>query len=994
MKYFVLYSFFIVLILKPSFLQSQGTIQGQVLDQDKQVLSFVSVQIKGSTDGTSCDELGKFQISTSIPATLILTLLGYETKEITVTSYEEMEIIMQNSSKLLDQVIVVGYGTSKKSDITGSSIKIKSSEISQLPVLTASQAIQGRAAGVSIINSGAPGSTPNVRIRGVGSVLGGADPLYIVDGIITSDIRNISANDIENIDILKDASSTAIYGARAANGVILITTKNSSKKKIQINYNNQLGVRILAHAVEMSPPGYYAQYCNIAADFPAVTAGEVTGSTDWYKEITRPALFHQHHLSINGKVNRYNYFLSASVLNENGLLIDNNYNRYTLRYNHEYKLLDNLKIGNTISFSRYISNNKPHSLFTTAYIAAPIFNALNPDGTFGNVSNVINNVGNPLATLKNTLDRSYGNRYQTTFFGEYTLFKNWKAKSQFSADIEYNNGWEYIPEYATYLNNGTKAGQQNELPDLRFNRDTSYQWVWDNTLTYEKNWRNIHDLKFLVGHTAERRDGWKNIARIGNYNIQNDSKEWRLNFVDTARGQQNMRDPIDNYFRRESYFARLNYKLKSRYILSATIRRDANSNFPKSNRWGNFPSVGIAWLLSQEKFISNIKWIDELKIRSSFGLVGNDVIRPGQFDLRPTERLYTYFGVNRIDGATVLGIVDPNLKWEVVRELDFGVEFSLMNQKWSGEIDLYHKKATDALFVIPYAAIGFGNSLLTNAADIVNKGIEFALKYRFSTSRNFKHTIATNLSFNKNRVEKVGLGRALNFGNLNNGSSATQTLAGEEIGSFWVYKTDGLFQTEAEVNATPHIINAKPGDLKIVDVNKDGLIDNLDRVHVGSYQPKMIIGLNYQIAWKNWDLSCDIFSLLGNKVYNGKKGIRFGSNYNVELDVAKKAWTPGSGENKNPRPTNVTPYPTDYFVENGSFVRINNITLGYQHQSPNYWNRIEKIRYYVGAQNPFLFTKYTGFTPELPGNQNEAGIEINVYPISSVFLIGLNVEFR
>ncbi|HQX45681.1 MAG TPA: TonB-dependent receptor, partial [Saprospiraceae bacterium] len=513
-------------------------------------------------------------------------------------------------------------------------------------------------------------------------------------------------------------------------------------------------------------------------------------------------------------------------------------------------------------------------------------------------------------------------------------------------------------------------------------------------LSFSKTFGTMHDLKILMGHTAERRDGWMSRATITNYDIPNDESYWRLNFEDTSRGQQNFRDPIENYFRRESYFARVNYKLLDRYLVNATIRRDANSNFPATNRWANFPSIGLGWILSQENFMQSVSFVDELKIRASYGLVGNDVIRPGQFDLRPTERLFTYFGTDRIDGATVTGIIDPNLKWEVVTEYDFGIEFSLLKQRFAGEIDFYHKKANDALYTIPYASIGFGNSLLTNAADVINSGVELGLKYRLPVQNEITQVISTTFTYNKNKVDNVGLGRALNFGSLGNGSTATQTLQGYEIGSFWVYRTDGIFQNEEEIKSYPHIINTKPGDLRLKDLNNDGIIDNLDREHIGSYQPKFIIGLNYAVSWKNWDASIDLFSLLGSKVYNAKKGIRFGSNYNVELEVAKNRWVPGSNENKNPRASNSTPYPSDYFVESGSFFRINNVTIGYKLEAGKFWNAIEQFRLFVGAQNPLLLTKYTGFTPELPGNQNESGIELNIYPVSAVFLFGLNVTFK
>ncbi len=488
--------------------QNEIKVTGRVLTESGEVLAGVSISVKGSTKGTITDNMGNFSIIVQDNAILIFSAIGYNNLEENVTGKSILNVSLKQSSRLLDQVVVIGYGASRKKDLTGSSASIKGADIINLPALTATQAIQGKVSGVQITNSGAPGSAPNVRIRGVGSVLGGADPLYVVDGIITTDIRNINASDILSIDILKDASSTAIYGARAANGVVLITTKAGSKSKFSVNYNAQAGVKLLTHKEQMAGPGLYAAYSNEAAGAPAVTGGDVTGSSSWYDEITRPAIFNSHNLSVSGGKNKYRYFLSLGYLNENGILIVNKYTRYTARYNHEYAISSKFKVGNNIGYSHYISENKPYSLFTTAYIASPIFDAVNPNGSFGNTSSGISNVGNPYATLKTTNDRSYGDRLQTTLWGEYQIIKGLSFKSQFGIDLEQNNGWNYTPAYKTFLPVGLEGAQYNDDADLSFNRDSIYQWVWDNYLTYDKKFSTNHDLRVTIGHTSERRNGW------------------------------------------------------------------------------------------------------------------------------------------------------------------------------------------------------------------------------------------------------------------------------------------------------------------------------------------------------------------------------------------------------------------------------------------------------------------------------------------------------
>jgi TonB-linked SusC/RagA family outer membrane protein len=977
--------------LKKPLPEIEKKITGKVLSESGEALAGVSVVVKGSATGTTTDNNGDFSITVPDDGVLVFSVVGYETTEIVVSGKTTLAVTLKQATRSMEQVVVVGYGTARKRDLTGASISIKGSEISNLPSLTATQAIQGKAAGVQIINSGAPGSSPNVRIRGTGSILGGVDPLYIVDGIITDDIRNINSADIVSIDILKDASSTAIYGARAANGVVLLTTKAGSRTGLSINYNAFAGVRLLTHKVLMAGPNLFTVYSNAAAGAPAILATDITGSTEWYSEITRPAIFQNHNLSLSGGKNKYRYFISGGYLNENGILKDNNYQRITVRLNHDFTISSKLKIGNNLSFSHYKAENKPYSLFSQAYIAAPIFNAKNPDGTYGNTDK--SDVGNPLATLEMTNSRSYGNRATGTLWGEYQIIKGLSFRSSFGIDGEQNNGWNYSPVYFTYLANGIQANQKNEKSDLNFSKDSIYHWTWDNFFTYERKFKTDHNIKLTAGHTSERRNGWTNNASILNGNVPNDESAWVLNFTDTAGGQQNTRRPIGNYYRRESFFIRANYAFMDKFLLNATYRRDGNSNFPASHRWGNFPSIGAGWIISKENFMQNQKLFDFLKLRASYGWAGNDVVPSGAFDLKPTEFLYAYFGTNRVNGATVTTIVDQNLQWEVVKELDFGIEFSAINKKLTGEIDYYHKNATKALYRIPLPNLGFGSDFVTNAADVLNQGIELALSWNNTINKNLKYNLKGNFTYNKNSVESIGIGQAIYDGNLNNGKTATITAVGQPIGSFWVYKTDGIFQTNADVLAYPHLPNAQAGDFKLVDLNKDGVIDDKDKYYAGSYQPKIYYGLNASVNWKQFDFGLDIFGNAGNKVYNAKKGVRFGGNYNVEYDVATNRWQPGSGINDEPRAYNGTATVSDYFVEPGSFIRINNITAGYTVKLKGD-SHFQNVRVFANAQNPFILTKYTGFTPELPGSPTASGIELNVYPISASYMLGVNVQFK
>lgn len=968
----------------PPDLYAQNKVTGNVSGTDGQPISFASILETGTKNGTASDASGNFSINVSNPnASLSITSVGYTSQTISLNGRTSITITLVGSgAKELEQVVVIGYGSQRKRDLTGSNTNIKGSEIANIPALTATQALQGKVSGVQITSSGAPGSAPDVRIRGVGSILGGVNPLYVVDGIITGDIRNINNADILSIDVLKDASSTAIYGARAANGVILITTKAGSKGKFSVNYNGYAGVKMLINKVQMAEANLYTIYSNEAAGANVITTADITGNTNWMDEITRPAFTQNHNISVSGGKNKYRYYISGGYLNEQGVLLGNDYQRYTVRFNQELNVTSKLKFGNILSFSKYTSNNKPYSVFTQAYIASPIYKAKNADGTYGFTET--SNVGNPLATLDFTNDKSYGIRGSGSIWGEYQIAKGLSFRSSFGIDAEQNNGHNFTPVYAV------SSTQKNEVSQLTYTSDSIYQWTWDNYFTYKKTFGS-HDFTATLGHTAERRNGWS--ERATKSGVSDNESDWKLNFKDTTGAQQNFRDPIGNYFKRESYFVRVNYRFMDKYLVNLTYRRDANSNFSPDNRWGNFPAIGIGWLVDKEDFMKDQKTFSNLKLRASYGYVGNDVINAGAFDLKPTRNLYAYFGTNYINGATITSIVDPNLQWEVNKEFDLGLEFGILEGKLTGEIDYYNKLSTKALYIIPLPDLGFGANFITNAANVQNTGVEIALGWKDKINENLNYTLRANATFNKNLVKNVGIGQALDYGDLNNGYKTTRTVVGQPIGSFWVYKTNGIYQNNAEIEAEPHLDNTKPGDFRIVDMNKDGSIDFLDREFVGSYQPKIYGGFNASINWKKLDFSFDVYGNYGNKVYNAKKGVRTGGNYNVEYDIAIKRWQPGSNENVYPRAFNGVVPPLDYFVESGSFVRLNNVTLGYT-VNPKNTSHIGSFRVYASAQNPLIFTKYSGFTPELPGNQNEAGIELNVYPISATYLIGVNLQFK
>ena len=889
--------------------------------------------------------------------------------------------------KPIDEVVVIGYATAKKKDLTGAMSSIKGSELVAQPVLTATQALQSKMAGVQITNSGAPGSSPNVRIRGTGSVIGGAEPLYVVDGVITDDIRNINTADILSIDVLKDASSTAIYGVRAANGVILITTKRGGSGKPKLSYDGYAGVKLMANKIAMARPGTYSNYSNEAAGTNAILKTDITGETDWFQTITRPGNMNNHNLSMSGGSESTSYLFSVNYFNENGILNDNNYERVSIRSNNEYRISDRLKFGNNISLTRWNSNNKPFSLFTDAYNAAPIYDAKNPDGTYGFTT--LSDVGNPLAKLEYTDDKTWGNRFMGNFFTDIQLKKNLKFRSSYGIDYDNSRGANYQQRFRV------SPTQKYDTTTLTQSEMEKYRWIWDNTLTYTPTLKKGHGMQILAGHTAERYDGFEQSFRLDGVPS---AKQYR--YLNTGRdpvqGFINYQRPIADYGRRESYLGRVSYNYEGKYLLNASFRRDGSSKFPIQNRWGNFPSVGLGWMVSNENFMKNVRTINSLKIRGSWGRVGNDRINPSEFVTLLSTGLSAVFGDQVVFGSTIAEIKDPNLKWETTEEIDLGVDFEAMNGHIAGVIDFYNKKTIGALFNIPLPG-GLGdnnNSMLTNAADILNRGLEVSVRYNKNSKGKFNYSLGVNATFNHNEVLGLGNGLPTNFGSLRNGEFATRVATGQAIGSFWVYETQGVFQTQAEVDAAPHFLGTKPGDFKVIDQNQDGKINDLDRIYAGSYQPKCFMGMNGSFKYANWDLNIDLLGNFGNKIFNGKKTVRYGGNYNIEKAVADDRWTPTNNTNTAPRAFNGVPKPTDYFVESGSFVRLNNLTIGYNLPAKiAKKSKVQGYRFFITAQNAFTWKKFSGFSAELPGNPADAGIELDIYPTSSTFLTGLSIQF-
>ena len=984
--------------------QSILSVSGHIHSESGIPVEGASVRVKGTNTGTASDASGFYSVNAPDNGTLIVSSIGYETIEIPVNGRTSIDIILKSSAITGEQVVVIGYGTQRKRDVTGSIASVKGSELSKQPVLTATQALQGKVAGVQIISSGAPNSAPTVRIRGTGSILGGEDPLYVVDGVITNDIRNINTADILTEEILKDASSAAIYGVRAANGVIIITTKKGRGGKMQISYDANAGIRQASKIVKMANSAEYTTYLNEAAGTTIVDpALAATTSTDWYGEILRTAFEQNHNISLSGGSDKINYFFSAGYLTDQGIVLNNTFRRFTLRSNNEYIISKKLRANTLVSFSN--GNTQDVNLGTAyndAYHAAPVIPG-KVNGRYGNTSGY-QNVGNPILDIENNDNRYQENRLQATAYIEYKPVEWLTLRSSYGTDLGFNNrrvyNYQFGADSITFIPmTGLGSGNQyNNKSNLSVTDERNNRWVWDNTATFKKTF-NKSDLTVLAGTTAERIFTSSNSESRSDVPAEKDL--WYIGAGDPATQTNSSGAGLNT---RISYLGRVNYAYDKKYLLTATFRADGSSLFSKNYSYD--PSIGIGWIITDEKFMEHQKIFNNLKIRASYGRLGNDAIpTTARFLTLSTGLPYVFNGTVVNTGAYLNGFVDKNIKWENTDEADAGLEFAVLHSRLSGELDFYDKKVNNALISVPVLGNTGTTSVITNLASIENKGVELSLNWNDKVGKNITYNASVNGSYNNNKVVNLRGGQYREGNGIgSNGDKVNRTDNGQPIGSFYVLQSEGVIHNQTELAAyvtstgNPITINGQIpqlGDLKYADLNGDGIIDNKDRAYAGSYNPKFTFGFTLGFNYKQFDLSMIGYGTLGSKIYNAKKAARFNSKDNIEASVADNRWTFTNYASNVPRAILTALPQSTYFIESGDFARINNLTVGYTFK-PAMLSKyhVSSLRLYATAQNLATFTNYSGFSPEVPQiNTLTPGVELNAYPTTRSYAFGINLNF-
>lgn len=963
-----------------------GTVKASDLDGP---LIGVSVVIKDTEKGTLTDLDGIFEIEANEGETIVLTYIGYATQEIILTGRSRLEVLLDPDSKVLDEVVVIGYGTIKKSDLTGSVSKIKSEELTKVPSFNPLQSLQGKVSGLQIMStSGDPGANPVVRLRGV-TTLNNNNPIAVIDGVIT-DIGAVSllnANDIESVEVLKDASASAIYGSRGAAGVIIITTKKGQSGNNQIQFSMEQSIESAANKIGVMNGREFATYIN-QIEPGTYNNLDVLPDVNWLDEVlnTNTPITNAN-LSVGGGSDKASYYFGLGYFKQEGILPKSALERLTAKINSEYKISKNVDLGLNLSVLLSDKENAP-GVVNTALRAWPIDSPFLDDGvTFAEV-----NGGNPLAAIEYTNSNSSRLRSLGNLYTNIRFLNGFTFRSSVQFDLSEAKTKSFSPVYFV------GPLQQNEENDLSYNTSNNTSIIFENTLNYSRSFGK-HSVNALAGYTAQDIRG-EFLSGNTEGLIREDPLFWYLD-----AGLDEFERVSNNYSRSTllSYLGRINYSFDSRYLFTASFRRDGSSKFGPNNKYGNFPSLAFGWNITNEAFFPAIDIINRLKFRASWGLIGNEKINGNAQYALITPGVNGVFGINENiqAGATFSGGGNPDLKWEETQQTNVGVDLGMWEDRFILELDYYIKSTDDilvALEPIGYTGIGSFRSIFYNAANVENRGFEWNLSYRDNLGK-VSYEVGVLGTTIRNTVTDIGQGLGADSllvgGDLGNGQQVSRTAVGQPIGFFYGYQVEGIFQNQAEVDASPTLFGQGPGDLRYKDVNGDGKLDANDRTIIGSSIPDFVFGFNLQLGYKSFSLSSDFQGQTGSDIYNGKQAIRF-TTLNYE-DKFNNYWSGEGSTNEDPRPSlgGSNYQPSSYFVEDGSFIRLRTLTLNYAlSQGLRDKLRMRGANIYLRGTNLFTGTAFSGFSPEIGASSAVDGsIDRGVYPITRVFTVGLNANF-
>ena len=1001
-------TFLLALLISPAvmFAQATKTVKGTVIDQDNQPVIGATVKVNGTTISTATDFDGCYELK-NVPENAVISysFIGMKSKDVRLDGRSTVNVTLLEDTQNLEEVVVIGYGAAKAKDLTAPIEVVKGEELIVQPTSSPMAALQGKVPGVNIVNSGTPGAGPKVTIRGNGS-FGDTSPLYVVDGMFYDNIDFLNNADIQEMSVLKDASASAIYGVRAANGVVIITTKKGRRNQgAQITYNGYVGIQKATNVLEMcnsheyatmlmeaNPDAYRHMFEKSIAEFGGdMETLTFNADTNWYDEMLRTAVITNHSLNISGGSNNAIYSVGMSYLSQDGIMdVENYYRRMNFRASLDFDATSWLKVGFNGVFSnsqQQLPNNAAwQKAFNTPSIL-PVYDERRGDDVFptkyADPSQVglNNNFYNPVAFADYYDSRSDNYQVLSNFYAQLNIIPDrLNIRTSYSYDYSAIRGNTFLPTYYVGQN------QQRNTTQLT-KTDTNYnKWIWDNTATYNQRW-DAHSFTGMLG-VSMRQERYNMISGTAT-NVPEGADEWKYLVLGNKEGSTVTDDGWR--YRGLSYFTRLNYSFDDRYMLMFTFRADGSSKY--NDKWGYFPSVGAAWTITNEEFMADQKAFDYLKLRASWGKLGNDKIAASA-GFANVNVVQAVFGTNNpLDGYKNTSNFSW-LGWEVVNETNVGLSLATLRNRLSADIDWYYRMTENAVIspMIPMTT----NTIAGNFGEVLNSGIDLSLNWNDKINKDFSYNIGFNLGWLHNEVKS--LKGDLNY--IKDGGKVVQ-MVGEKMNSYYGYKVVGIYQTAEECANDPIAVanNLQPGDFKYQDVNGDDKIDGQDKQVLGSYIPDITYGFNLGFQYKNFDFALSTYGQAGGELWNRKRALRYAqSDYNFDKAQFENRWTGAGSTNEHPsaaaliRNWNVSDSNNaSYFVEKSNYFRIQNITLGYSFKNIKMGNyTMPGIRLTLTADRPFTTFKCNSFTPEL---SDAAGWDTEVYPLTATYTFGVQIDF-
>ncbi|NMH87668.1 SusC/RagA family TonB-linked outer membrane protein [Flavivirga algicola] len=986
-----------------SFSMYSQNITGTISDSSGP-LPGANVIVKGTSNGAGADFDGKYSLSNvDANAILVFSYVGYETLEIAVDGKSVVNAVLVEDTSALNEVVVVGYGKTSRRLVTGAISSVKSEDINRTPVTSADQALQGQAPGVTVINGGSPGTSPQVQIRGLGT-FGNSQPLYVIDGIVSGGINEINPNDIETMDVLKDASTAAIYGSRASNGVVIITTKKGRSGKTKVTLDSYLSSQSVPKTLDLLDTNQFRQFASETYGLPnRYTTDEASTrlNTDWQDEVFQTAFVHNTNLGVSGGNDTAVFNISAGYIDQEGIIINTGFNRSSLRANSEFKIGNKFKIGETLAIADSEMKNEEengdrtlieHMIKSLPY--TPVFNPNNPGG-FGGTDTTLDNgsdAENPVRLQTISSNVTDITKILGSLYASYEFIDGLEYKFQYGFERTSVSNNIHRPSFDEGINERTAA-------QLIQNANTFNSNTYTNSLTYSTAFNEVHNLDLLV--VAEK---FETTAR----NNQSQASNPITNTVPVIQGNGQITNQLFEYAL-ISYIGRVNYNFDNKYLLSASVRRDGTSRFGKGNKWANFPAVSLGWVLSEEEFLKDSNTISNLKLRGSWGVTGND----GSVDYVFESGLintYNYVGLSRNVGVSNFGSPNPDLKWEEATMTNIGLDLGLFSNALTLSLEYYNNDIEDVIVPIPNVTSDGLGALFTqrNGASTNTKGLEFNIGYNHNKGGDFSWSANLNLGTSKNKAVQLSDDLLFIESSAFEGENLSRITKGESLFYFYGLQTDGLFQEGDDTSAQP---NAAAGDIRFVDQNGDGTIDGDDNVKIGNPFPELTYGLNLTANYKNFDATLFFSGVSGNDIYNTTIYDLEGMTrlFNAGTAVLHR-WTPTNTNTTVPRfvsshSDNVNR--SDRFIEDGSYAKLRNLTIGYSLPgsvlSTMANGAFSKFRVYATGQNLFTITNYSGYDPEIGGSstvtprqQSAAagvGIDRGVYPQPRSFIFGVQLAF-